>query len=82
MMRRQARERREYVYRKMQEDQERAVVDRKRRFREAFESGKALPTDLRQDAAALQKAAQFDDERTAGKHPQSANVIQPTQFYH
>lgn len=83
MMRRQARERREYVYRKMQEDQERAVVDRKRRFREAFESGKALPTDLRQDAAALQKAAQFDDERTAELQAQrddeyrSAGVTDP-----
>ena len=37
MMRKQARERREYLFRKGQESQERIVHERKRRFREAVE---------------------------------------------
>lgn len=66
MLRRQARERREYLYRKSLEDKERSVHDRKRRFREAFEAGKPIPTDLRRDASELQKSVQFDDENSKG----------------
>jgi hypothetical protein len=65
-LRRQTRERREFLYRKSQETQEKAVHDRKRRFKEAFDAGRPIPSDLRKDAADLQKAVSFDDANTEG----------------
>ncbi|KAL8425242.1 hypothetical protein Efla_002308 [Eimeria flavescens] len=47
MLRRTARLRREYLYRKSLEEKERILTENKKRVREALEEGKAAPTDLR-----------------------------------
>ncbi|KAH8079238.1 putative rRNA primary transcript binding protein [Filobasidium floriforme] len=53
MLRRQARERREYIFRKSQESQEKQIYERKQRIKEALASGKQLPTELRNEARTL-----------------------------
>lgn len=64
MLRRQARERREYLYRKATEQQERVIHDRKRKLKEAIESGRPIPTELRRDANELKRQIDFDDAKT------------------
>ncbi|KAL5530557.1 IMP4 [Sanghuangporus sanghuang] len=61
MLRRQARERREYVYAKSREAQERQTYERKRQLREALASGRPLPTELRREARELGKDLAFDE---------------------
>ncbi|ORX37964.1 putative rRNA primary transcript binding protein [Kockovaella imperatae] len=53
MNRRQTRERREYIFKKSQESQERAIYERKQRIKELLAAGKPLPTDLRNEAKLL-----------------------------
>ena len=48
--RRNLRLRREYLYRKSLEGKERALYDRKKRIQKALAEGKAIPTELRDDA--------------------------------
>ncbi|XP_028398119.1 U3 small nucleolar ribonucleoprotein protein IMP4-like [Dendronephthya gigantea] len=62
MLRRQARQRREYIYKKSVEDQERTIYDRKKRLKNALQEGKPIPTELRRDEGELRKAIEFDDE--------------------
>ncbi|XP_046840454.1 U3 small nucleolar ribonucleoprotein protein IMP4-like [Xenia sp. Carnegie-2017] len=62
MLRRQARQRREYIYKKSIEDQERTTYERKKRLKHALQEGKPIPTELRNDEAELRKAIEFDDE--------------------
>lgn len=64
MLRRTARLRKEYLYRKSLEEKERQLSERKRRVREAVEAGKPIPTDLRGPAA--QRIAQTLDLEDAG----------------
>ncbi|CAL1701390.1 unnamed protein product [Somion occarium] len=61
MIRRQARERRQYIYAKSQESQERQTYERKRQLKDALAAGKSLPTELRKDASALGKDLAFDE---------------------
>ncbi|KAF7983878.1 hypothetical protein HWV62_18222 [Athelia sp. TMB] len=61
MIRRQTRERRQYVYAKSVEAQERQTFERKRQLKDALASGKALPTELRKDAKDLGRDLAFDD---------------------
>lgn len=49
-LRRQTRERREYIFKKSQESQERAVYERKQRIKDLLAQGKSLPTELREEA--------------------------------
>ncbi|KDN51610.1 hypothetical protein RSAG8_00155, partial [Rhizoctonia solani AG-8 WAC10335] len=63
MIRRQARERREYIYRKNQEAQERQTYERKQTLKDALASGKQLPTELKKDAAALGKVMTMDESQ-------------------
>ncbi|CEL52108.1 U3 small nucleolar ribonucleoprotein protein IMP4 OS=Pongo abelii GN=IMP4 PE=2 SV=2 [Rhizoctonia solani AG-1 IB] len=63
MIRRQARERREYIYRKSQEAQERQTYERKQKLKDALASGKQLPTELRKDAAELGKVMTMDESQ-------------------
>ncbi|KAH8106119.1 Brix-domain-containing protein [Cristinia sonorae] len=65
MLRRQARERREYIYSKSLESQERQTYERKRQLKDALASGKALPTELRKDAKSLGKDLAFDEAQEA-----------------
>jgi U3 small nucleolar ribonucleoprotein protein IMP4 len=46
MLRRQARERREYIYRKSLEQQERLLFERKQKVRQLLAAGKPIPKDL------------------------------------
>ena len=52
MLRRQARLRREYLYRKSLEGKEKEEYERKRQVKEALAEGKPLPTEVRRDEAA------------------------------
>ncbi|XP_022095938.1 U3 small nucleolar ribonucleoprotein protein IMP4-like isoform X1 [Acanthaster planci] len=62
MLRRQARQRREYLYRKSLESKDRIISERKRKLKEALDENKPIPTELRKDALSLQKALAYDDE--------------------
>ncbi|CAH3179468.1 unnamed protein product, partial [Porites evermanni] len=55
-LRRQARLRREYIYRKSVEEKERSTYERKKKLKIALEEGKPIPTELRKDEAELRKA--------------------------
>ncbi|CCV00159.1 unnamed protein product [Malassezia sympodialis ATCC 42132] len=73
-LRRQARERREYVYKKALESKQRQIYERKQKIREALASGKPLPPELRGpeaqelaknltlDAAQAEPGTSIDDE--------------------
>ncbi|KZT24429.1 Brix-domain-containing protein [Neolentinus lepideus HHB14362 ss-1] len=64
MLRRQARERRQYIYAKSQEAQERQTYERKRQLKDALASGKNLPTELKKQAKELGKDLAFDEAQT------------------
>ncbi|WVR08268.1 hypothetical protein IAU60_005315 [Kwoniella sp. DSM 27419] len=61
-LRRQTRERREYIYKKSQESQERAIYERKQKIKDLLAQGKALPTELRNEARELGKKDLVLDE--------------------
>ncbi|PPQ67826.1 hypothetical protein CVT26_007073 [Gymnopilus dilepis] len=60
-LRRQIRERRQYVYAKSLEAQERQTWERKQKLKESLASGKALPTELKKSAKELGKDLGFDE---------------------
>ncbi|XP_078491241.1 U3 small nucleolar ribonucleoprotein IMP4-like [Ciona intestinalis] len=62
MIRRQARERREYIYRKSIEEKQRSIQERKRKLKNALDENKSIPTELRKDALDLQTNLEYDDE--------------------
>ncbi|GAC96357.1 hypothetical protein PHSY_003937 [Pseudozyma hubeiensis SY62] len=74
MLRRQTRERREYIYKKALESKEKQIYERKQQLREALASGKPLPPsassseatelgrDLNLDAAQAEPGTSIDDE--------------------
>lgn len=66
MLRRQARLRREYLYRKSVEEQKRTIVEKKRRLKTALDEMTPIPTDLQREAVDLQKQMKFDDEGGEG----------------
>jgi len=61
MLRRQARLRREYLYRKGVEERQRAIQDKKDRLKRALDENRLIDGDLRRDALALQKSGDWDD---------------------
>ena len=61
MIRRQARERRQYIYAKTLEVQERQTYERKQQLKDALASGKALLTELRKDSKSLGKDLAYDE---------------------
>lgn len=63
-IRRQARERRQYIYAKSLEAQERQTWERKQQVKDALASGKALPTELRKNAKELGRDLAFDEAQT------------------
>nr|ACO11752.1 U3 small nucleolar ribonucleoprotein protein IMP4 [Caligus rogercresseyi] len=62
MIRRQARLRREYLYRKGVEERENAIQRKKDRLRKALESNTLINPALRRDALELQKSIKWDDD--------------------
>ncbi|NXD32038.1 IMP4 protein, partial [Spelaeornis formosus] len=61
-LRRQARERREYLQRRAQEQQQQRQRQRRESLRRALDENRLLPTELRREALALQKELEFDFE--------------------
>ncbi|XP_043430266.1 U3 small nucleolar ribonucleoprotein protein IMP4 isoform X1 [Prionailurus bengalensis] len=61
MLRREARLRREYLYRKAREESQRAAQEKKEKVRRALEENRLIPTELRREALALQGSLEFDD---------------------
>lgn len=59
-LRRQARERRQYVYAKSLEAQERQTYERKQQLKESLATGK-LPTELKKSAKELGKDLAYDE---------------------
>jgi len=64
MIRRYARQRREYLYRKSLEGKEKQDYERKQKLRKALAEGKEIPTELRDDVERLTKQIQLEDENT------------------
>lgn len=62
MIRRQARLRREYLYRKAIEDKKKAIQDKKDRIKQSLESGTLIDTNLRKQALKLVDNLQWEDE--------------------
>uniref|UniRef100_UPI000B4D0D79 U3 small nucleolar ribonucleoprotein protein IMP4-like n=1 Tax=Lonchura striata TaxID=40157 RepID=UPI000B4D0D79 len=60
MLRRQARERREYLQRRAREQQQQRQRERRESLRRALDENRLLPTELRREALALQKELEFD----------------------
>lgn len=63
-IRRQIRERRQYIYAKSLESQERQTYERKQQIKDALAQGKALPTELRKNAKELGKDLTFDEAQS------------------
>lgn len=61
MIRRKARERREYLYRKSVEDKSRTIQQKKDRVKLALASNNLIDTDLKRTALELQKSGAWDD---------------------
>ncbi|CAF2420150.1 unnamed protein product [Rotaria sp. Silwood2] len=61
MLRRQARLRREYIYRKTIEQRQKTIEDKKNRLKQALDENRKIPTDLREDALKLQQQTDWDD---------------------
>lgn len=69
MIRRQARLRREYLYRKGLEEKERATAERKSQLKAAVDEGKKIPTELKKDAVSLQKEIDLDGNADTTLNP-------------
>ena len=67
-LRRQARERRQYIYEKSLEAQERQTYERKRQLKDALASGKPLPTELKKDAKDIGNDLAFDEAQEGEDH--------------
>ena len=76
MLRQNARLRREYLYKKAADAKDHVTAEGKRKFREAVESGKPVPTELRKDADALQREIALDD----AAHEQPSDGIDSEYF--
>ena len=65
MLRRNARLRRELIYRKSLEGKERELYEKKRTIRQCLEDGKVIPTELRREESKLREELAMEDTRTA-----------------
>ncbi|KAF8082872.1 hypothetical protein N665_0804s0019 [Sinapis alba] len=65
MYRRNVRLRKEYLYRKNLEGDERQLYEKKRKIREALQEGKPIPTELRNEEAKLRQEIDLEDQNTA-----------------
>uniref|UniRef100_UPI00358E612E U3 small nucleolar ribonucleoprotein protein IMP4 n=1 Tax=Myxine glutinosa TaxID=7769 RepID=UPI00358E612E len=66
MLRRQVRLRKEYLYRKAQEDAKRKVEDKKQLVKKALDENLVIPSELQKEALELQRDIEFDDEGGEG----------------
>jgi len=63
-MRRNTRLRREYLYRKQNETNDRVSFEKKKKLRQAIEAGKPIPTELRAEEAELRHQIELEDEKS------------------
>ncbi|CAI9727727.1 Hypothetical predicted protein [Octopus vulgaris] len=66
MLRRQARLRREYLYRKAIEDRQRTIHEKKQRLLQSIEENVPIAPEIRKDAIRLQKSSEWDDSGADG----------------
>ena len=66
MLRRQIRQRKEYIYRKTIEARERTIQEKKQKLKHALDENKTIPTELRGAAISLQKTLAWEDEGGEG----------------
>ncbi|XP_016370013.1 U3 small nucleolar ribonucleoprotein protein IMP4-like [Sinocyclocheilus rhinocerous] len=66
MLRREVRLRKEYLYRKAQEDRLYTIEEKKQKLKSALDENRLLPTEVRKEALDLQKLLEFDDEGGEG----------------
>jgi U3 small nucleolar ribonucleoprotein protein IMP4 len=64
MLRRNARLRKEYLFKKALEDREAATFEKKRKLQAALDNNKAIPTELRGEDKKLRKVLDLADDRT------------------
>lgn len=62
MLRRQARLRREYLYRKSVEDKQKSIQAKKDQLKRSLEENIPIHGDLRKEALALQKRIEYEDK--------------------
>lgn len=62
MLRRQARLRREYLYRKSVENKQKSIQAKKDQLKRSLEENIPIHGDLRKEALALQKRIEFEDK--------------------
>jgi hypothetical protein len=60
MLRRDIRLRKEFLYRKAQEDKDRRIHENKLRIKTALDENKPIPSDLKTEASAITDALSFD----------------------
>lgn len=65
MLRRQARLRREYLYRKSLEIRQKSIQNKKDRLKRCLDENTPIPTDLQNEALSLQKSLKWQDEGPA-----------------
>jgi U3 small nucleolar ribonucleoprotein protein IMP4 len=65
LLRRNARLRKEYLYRKSLEGKEAEQYEKKRKIRKALEEGKPIPTEVRAEEASLRREIALEDDNTA-----------------
>ncbi|KAI9183883.1 snoRNA-binding rRNA-processing protein imp4 [Blastocladiella emersonii ATCC 22665] len=65
MLRRDTRLRKEYLYRKANEQQEQATFEKKQKIKAALDSGKPIPHDLRDESAQFRQDLLYDDAQEA-----------------
>ncbi|KAJ2078835.1 snoRNA-binding rRNA-processing protein imp4 [Coemansia sp. RSA 988] len=70
MIRRQARLRREYLYKKSLETQERQTFEKKQKLKEALREGRPIPTELQNEAEELNKALKLDEAQEGAEATQ------------
>ncbi|XP_069503671.1 U3 small nucleolar ribonucleoprotein protein IMP4 isoform X1 [Ambystoma mexicanum] len=66
MLRREARLRREYLYKKAIEEKQHSIEDKKQKLKRALDENRLIPTEIRRDALSLQKLIEYDDEGGEG----------------
>ncbi|XP_061753121.1 U3 small nucleolar ribonucleoprotein protein IMP4 isoform X1 [Nerophis ophidion] len=66
MLRREVRLRREYLFRKAQEDRLRTIEEKKQKLKGALDENLVLPTEVRKEALQLQKLLEYDDDGAEG----------------
>jgi len=65
MLRREVRLRKEYLYKKSLEQQQRSIQEKKAKLKYALDEGKAIPTELRKDERELRKLLAYDDPKNS-----------------